>query len=153
MTESAGRAGGPAAGRGTFQCEGSEAGREETRPRFLTRLEGGSQPGMGLSTAYPRQEPRLRPQKEGTTLVREERGKQTPLALPRASLPPPPTLPTARVFANNAFPRPLAPSLLPSLTPSGTGGYHYVFSPERYCTTSEQRVSLSLFTIMTPTAP
>lgn len=126
MTESAGRAGGPAAGRGTFQCEGSEAGREETRPRFLTRLEGGSQPGMGLSTAYPRQEPRLRPQKEGTTLVREERGKQTPLALPRASLPPPPTLPTARVFANNAFPRPLAPSLLPSLTPSGTGGYHYV---------------------------
>lgn len=112
MTESAGRAGGPAAGRGTFQCEGSGAGREETRPHFLTRLEGGSQPGMGLCTAYPRQEPRLRPQKEGTTLVREERGKQTPLALPRASLPSPPTLPAARVLRTTPFPDPWLPHCL-----------------------------------------
>lgn len=63
---------------------------ERTRPHSLTRLEAGSQPGMGLSTAYPRQEPWLRPQKKGTTLV-GERGKQAPLALSRASLPPRPT--------------------------------------------------------------
>lgn len=58
------------------------------------------------------------------------RGKQPPLTLSRASLPPyhPPT---ARVFASEAFPRPAAPrehtpSPFTSLAPSHIGTYHHV---------------------------
>lgn len=57
---------------------------------------------MGQCSAYARQEPRLRPQKEGPTWVGKRRGNQASLTLSRASLPCPPT---ARVFESEAFPR------------------------------------------------